>query len=111
MMAESGEKQARKNAGSAAISTWQQERQGQISLRQNNNQQHESAFNNKREEERNGNNPWVRVTDNCDLTAQGLTVGGKDKSRMKQAMLNRKADLAAGGEVQMGSFNTNKDGL
>lgn len=40
------------------------------------------------------------------------TVGGKDKTRMKQAMLNRKADLSAGGNVVVGSaFSTNKDGL
>jgi hypothetical protein len=32
------------------------------------------------------------VTDNCDLTTQGVVAGGKDKTRMKQAMLNRKAD-------------------
>ena len=44
------------------------------------------------------------------MTIQGVNAGGKDKTRMKQAMLNRKADIAAGGTV-VGSFGTNKDGL
>ena len=36
---------------------------------------------------------------------QGVVANGKDKTRMKQAMLNRKADIAAGGTV--GGFGTN----
>ena len=62
----------------------------------------------RRDDERSANNPWERVTDNCDLTLQGVVAGGHDKSRMKQAMLNRKADLAAGGKVVASSFGTNQ---
>ena len=36
----------------------------------------------------------------------GVVAGGHDKSRMKHAMLNRKADIAAGETVVGGSFNT-----
>ena len=68
----------------------------------------EQQFMTRREDERSGNNPWERVTDNCDLTLQGVVAGGHDKSRMKQAMLNRKADLAAGGKVVASSFGTNQ---
>ena len=66
----------------------------------------ESQFHTRREDERSSNNPWERVTENCDLTLQGVVAGGHDKSRMKQAMLNRKADIAAGGKV-VGSFGAN----
>ena len=107
MMAEAGEKNERKSTGAAAISQWQQERQGQIQLRKSNNQSEESQFQTKRQDERDGANPWERVTDNCDLSQQGVSANGVDKTRMKQAMLNRKADLAAGGNV-VGSFGTNK---
>ena len=62
----------------------------------------------RREEERTANNPWERVVDNCDLTVQGVNAGGHDKSRMKHAMLNRKADLAAGGLVASADFMTVK---
>ena len=46
------------------------------------------------------------MTDNCDLTMQGVVANGKDKTRMKQAMLNRKADVAAGGKI-VGTFGAN----
>lgn len=107
MMAEAGEKQERRNAGAAAIAQWQQEKQGQVQLKKSNNEAEESQFHTKRQDERDGSNPWERVTDNCDLTQQGVSANGVDKTRMKQAMLNRKADLAAGGSV-VGSFGTNK---
>lgn len=60
----------------------------------------------RREEERTSINPWERVIDNCDLTVQGVNAGGHDKSRMKHAMLNRKADITAGGLVASGDFMT-----
>ena len=68
IVSEAGEKQARKAAGSTAIQEWQNERQGQISLRKQNNEEHERQFYAKREDERKGGNAWERVTDNCDLT-------------------------------------------
>ena len=37
---------------------------------------------------------------------QGVVANGKDKTRMKQAMLNRKADVAAGGKI-VGTFGAN----
>jgi len=67
-------------------------------------------FHTKRDEERKGNNPWERVLDNCDITMKGVNAGGTDKSRMKHAMLNRKADLAAG-EMVAGQFRTNVNGV
>jgi len=41
---------------------------------------------------------------------QGVTAGGHDKTRMKQAMLNRKADLNAGGEV-VNTFGAGNSGV
>ena len=110
MVSEAGEKQARKTAGATAIQEWQKEREGQIGLRKQNNEEHERQFYAKREDERKGGNPWERVTENCDLTNQGVIAGGKDKSRMKQAMLNRKADNSAGG-ASMANFGSAKGGL
>jgi hypothetical protein len=68
----------------------------------------EHQFMTRREDERSANNPWERVTDNCDLSLQGVVAGGHDKSRMKQAMLNRKADISAGETVVASSFGTNQ---
>ena len=54
------------------------------------------------EEHRKGNNPWERVVDNCDFTsANAVSAGGKDMSRMKAAILARKSDITkAGGMSQ-----------
>ena len=41
VMEEAQQKQARRNDGLAAIQKWQQERDGQISLRKQNNAEHE----------------------------------------------------------------------
>ncbi len=38
-------------------------------------------------------NPWQRVCANVEFTASATTVTGKDVSRMKAAMLARRADL------------------
>ena len=38
-------------------------------------------------------NPWERITKNCDMT-KAMTPGGRDLTRMKSAMVNRKADLS-----------------
>ena len=107
MMAEAGVKNERKSAGLAAVNQWHTERTGQINLRKQNNESMETQFHTKREDERSSNNPWERVTDNCDLSLQGVVAGGHDKSRMKHAMLNRKADIAAGETVVSGDFRTN----
>lgn len=65
-------------------------------------------FHSKRETERSTANAWERVTENCDLTSQGVVAGGRDKTRMKQAMLNRKKDVAQGGDAGFaGTFGTN----
>ena len=38
-------------------------------------------------------NPWERVVKNCNLNA-AISPGGHDLSRMKFAMINRKADFS-----------------
>lgn len=108
MMAEAGQKNERRSTAAAALNEWHQQREGQIQLRKQNNESMESQYQTRVDEERKGNNPWDRVTGNCDLSMAGVTAGGHDKTRMKQAMLNRKADIAAG-EPVIGSFATNRE--
>jgi hypothetical protein len=38
-------------------------------------------------------NPWQRVCANVEFTTSATTASGKDVSRMKAAMIARKADL------------------
>lgn len=39
-------------------------------------------------------NPWEKITENISLKASDV-LGAKDVSRMKESILNKKADLAA----------------
>lgn len=84
-------KTERRIAGTKAIEEWKEERRAQINLRQQNNRELERQYTTALTEERQGNNPWNRVIENCDFTITPAQ-GGKDKSRMKEAMLNRKGD-------------------
>ena len=47
------------------------------------------------EEAKQGGNPWMRVTENCEMDSSKY-VGDKDVSRMRQSMVARKADIAKG---------------
>ena len=44
-------------------------------------------------------NPWERVIDNCEMNASQY-VGTKDVSRMRQAMIARKADITKKGGMK-----------
>lgn len=46
--------------------------------------------------QRNGPNPWERVVANCEMNSSQY-VGGADVSRMRQAMIARKADITKAG--------------
>ena len=91
VLEESKLKNERRVAGTKAIETWKEERKAQINLRKQNNQELERQYNTALTEERQGN-PWHRVVENCDFSVSASSQGGKDKSRMKEAMLNRKGD-------------------
>merc|ERR1719232_2459545 len=41
------------------------------------------------EEARQGSTPWERINNNCDFS---MNASGKDKTRMKAAMMARKGD-------------------
>ena len=61
------------------------------------NQQEAEATKSGFDKAKNNENPWVRVIDNCDFTTY---AGGKDVSRMKQAMVERKADITKRGGLK-----------
>ena len=51
----------------------------------------EAAAKDEEKRSRKEQNPWDRVCNNCDFTSN-YSAGGKDLTRMKQAMLARKGD-------------------
>jgi len=81
------------------LSTFKSERANQIEQSRLNNIQVELGRKAQNAADRDSTNQWERVCNNCNLNSS-MTPGGRDLTRMKTAMLNRKADLA----------NTNNDG-
>ena len=48
------------------------------------------------QKQRSGANPWERVIANCEMNSSQY-VGGADVTRMRQAMIARKADITKSG--------------
>jgi hypothetical protein len=87
-------KNERRQKGSQALAEWKTQRQNQIALRSKNNLSDQEASAKQEAELKVSMNPWQRVCANVDFSgSSALTVSGRDISRMKQAMLARKADL------------------
>ena len=86
----------RKQKAVSELQNFQAERQKQIQQRRLINAEQEKNFYEVREEHRKGSNPWERVIDNCEMNSSQY-VGTKDVTRMRQAMLARKADITKAG--------------
>lgn len=90
-MEEARLKQEKKNQAAVAIQEWQEQRARQTEHRTKDHVETEQQYQTRKEDERLGNQ-WARIIENCDLSMQGVTANGVDKTRMKEAMLNRKHD-------------------
>ena len=88
-MAESEAKNQKRIEARKAIEEWKAQRQNQIALKRQNNVQVEQMAKAEVEAARQGSNPWERINNNCDFSTN---ASGKDKTRMKQAMMARKGD-------------------
>ena len=86
-------KRQRREAGSAALQQWRTTRQAQIAQQQANNKILEENHAKEALEMKSSQNKWQIVCSNVDFNQSGTTVHGRDVSRMKAAMLARKADL------------------
>ncbi len=89
-------KRQRKAKGREEIVKWGQDRSKQIDLRKKTNVEQEKQYHEQVISQRNGPNPWERVISNCEMNSASY-VGGADVSRMRQAMIARKADITKGG--------------
>lgn len=84
------------------LEKWKEERQRQTEMRKKINLENEAEFYETKKAKREGPNPWERVVENCEMNSAQY-VGGADVTRMRQAMLSRKADL-----TKTGSKNSSK---
>lgn len=87
------QKKERVRAGTAWLKEWQATRQSQILQRRANNQLMQENAEKEAAEMKQSQNPWQRICANVEFTSTATTPSGKDVSRMKAAMLARKADL------------------
>ena len=81
------------------MTEWKQQRQAEIETKRKQNLVETEERNNELKQAKLANNPWVRIVDNCEMQA-GSYVGGKDVSRMRQAMIARKADITKKGSMK-----------
>ena len=93
--AEQQEKNARRLAATEKLKEWHADKTRQTEQRKKNNQMMEQNKIAAEQEERSGKNQWDRICNNIDINAQ-MSPGGRDLSRMKAAMLARRADMANG---------------
>ena len=94
--AEEEAKRARKGKGREELVKWQGQRAKEVELRKSTNKEGERMYHEQVVKQRNGPNPWERVTANCEMNSSQY-VGGADVSRMRQAMIARKADITKSG--------------
>lgn len=85
-------KKQRKVKGRGELEKWNEQRKKEIEGRRRENVEQEKLYHENLQAQRNGPNPWERVVANCDMNSTSY-VGGADVTRMRQAMINRKADL------------------
>ena len=86
-------------AGQKALYEWKTKRDGEVSGRQKVNLQEAEDYKNSVQRAKDAGNPWERVIDNCEMNATQY-VGTKDVSRMRQAMIGRKADITKKGGMK-----------
>ena len=81
------------------IEEWRIARDNEASGNRENNKQEAELWKRGEEAARSSNNPWIRVVDNCEMNPTHY-VGGRDVTRMRQAMISRKADLTKSGGLK-----------
>jgi hypothetical protein len=94
--AEEEAKRSRKGKGREELVKWQGQRAKEVELRKSTNKESERMYHELVEKQRSGPNPWERVTSNCEMNGSQY-VGGADVTRMRQAMIARKADITKSG--------------
>jgi Clathrin light chain len=99
MQQEDSDKKQRRVAGKTELDKWSAQRQKEIEQQRKTNEQMEKEYHEAVERARTGNNPWERVVNNCEMNSSQY-VGGADVGRMRQAMLQRKADITKAGGLK-----------
>ena len=76
-----------------------QQRDNEASGRTKVNLQEAEDYKNSVQRAKDAGNPWERVIDNCEMNGSQY-VGTKDVTRMRQAMIGRKADITKRGGMK-----------
>ena len=95
---EQEDKNKRKQDAQAELSKWKNQRDMEIAGRRTQNEAEIEEYQTQLQRAKAGAtvNPWERVVDNCEMNANNY-VGGKDVTRMREAMIARKADITKRG--------------
>ena len=99
MQNEQEKKRERKAEAQKKLLEWKKNRDSQTQGKKQTNQEEAALKQKEQDMAKAGNNPWVRIIDNCEMNASQY-VGGKDVSRMRAAMLSRKNDITKAGGMK-----------
>jgi hypothetical protein len=93
---EIAEKREKQDRAREELKDWYEDKERERLAKSKQNKEEEWAFIKSRDEHKKSKNPWEKIIDNVEIN-QGKYLGTKDVSRMRQAMLARKADIKAKG--------------
>lgn len=97
-MEEHSQKEQRKRDGAQSLQQWQADHDASIAQARQRNAQAAEEEKSRADEAKATSNPWQRVVDNCEMDPEHY-AGDKDVTRLRQAMVARKADLNKRGGV------------
>jgi hypothetical protein len=89
---EYSEKKGKQQEGRDELDSWYTTKNQERQSKSKQNKEEEWALLQTRDEHKKSKNPWEKIVDNVEINANKY-IGGKDVSRMRQAMLARKGDL------------------
>lgn len=93
---EIAEKRDRKDKAKEELRSWYEDKEKDRRAKSKQNKEEEWAFLKTRDEHKQSKNPWEKIIDNVEIN-QNKYLGTKDVTRMRQAMIARRADIKAQG--------------
>ena len=96
-------KRQKKISAKQVLDKWHEQRKKETEQRRKTNNENEQMHHDSVKVQRNGPNPWERVITNCEMNSSQY-VGGADVTRMRQAMIARKADITKAGGMNSKSM-------
>lgn len=90
------EKRDKQDKAREELKEWYEDKERERLAKSKQNKEEEWAFMKTRDEHKHSKNPWEKIIDNVEIN-QNKYLGTRDVTRMRQAMIARKADIKSQG--------------